>query len=124
MSLDTLVQTLWDIREQKRELSIKEKALNVAYANTKQELMTALELQGVKGAVTTVARITITESQVVQVEDWEGFYAYIKANDAFYLLQKKPTSTACKELSTLLGTPVPGTKLITVKDISLTTAKN
>ena len=121
MSIDTLVQTLWELREQKRELAIQEKALNLAYESIKQELMGLLETQGVSGAKTSVARVNFTESQVVQVQDWDAFYSYIKENDAFYLLQKRPASTACKELNTLLGVPTPGTTMITLKDLSITT---
>lgn len=120
MSIDTLVQALWNIREKKRELANEEKRLNLAYETAKQELMSLLETQGVSGAITSVARVNITESQVVQVEDWDGFYQYIKENDAFYLLQKRPASTAIKELNTLLGVNPPGTKMITLKDISIT----
>ncbi len=120
MSIDTLVQTLWDIREEKRELANKEKTLNAAYESAKQALMVLLDSQGVSGAKTSVARVSITESQVVQVEDWDSFYQYIKENDAFYLLQKRPASTAVKELNTLLGITTPGTNLITLKDISIT----
>jgi len=120
MSIDTLVQALWNIREKKRELANEEKSLNLAYETAKQELMSLLETQGVSGAITSVARVSITESQVVQVEDWDGFYQYIKENDAFYLLQKRPASTAIKELNTLLGVNPPGTKMITLKDISIT----
>ncbi len=123
MSIDTLVQTLWDIREEKRELSTKEKALNLAYETAKQELIELLNNQGVSGAKTSVARVSITESQVVQVEDWDQFYTYIKENDAFYLLQKRPASTACKELATINGVTAPGTTLITLKDLSITTVR-
>lgn len=123
MSIDTLVQTLWDLREEKRELANKEKAINLAYDTAKQELMALLDSQGVSGAKTSVARVSITESQVVQVEDWDSFYQYIKDNDAFYLLQKRPASTAVKELNTLNGMPTPGTNVIILKDISLTSVR-
>src|SRR5690606_5322899 len=120
---ETLITELWTLRESKRELSQQEKALNERYNTLKQELIHQLDEQGVSGAKAARARVVITESQVVQTQDWDAFCAYIRENNAFHLLQKKPSATACKELSSIEGTPPPGISFLTLRDISLTTVR-
>jgi len=123
MNIETLITELWTLRESKRELSQQEKALNERYNTLKQELIHQLDEQGVSGAKAARARVVITESQVVQTQDWDAFCAYIRENNAFHLLQKKPSATACKELSSIEGTPPPGISFLTLRDISLTTVR-
>ena len=49
------------------------------------------------------------------VEDWDAFYRYIKENDAFYLLQRRPSATAFREAFQLEGdTGIPGVTAATV----------
>ena len=123
MNIETLISELWALRESKRELSQQEKLLNERYNTLKQELIQQLDEQGVNGAKTSRARVIITESQVVQTQDWDAFCAYVRENDAFHLIQKKPSVTACKELSAIEGMPPPGISLRTLRDISLTTVR-
>lgn len=52
------------------------------------------EASGVSGKV---ANVKIVTKSVVQVKDWNAFYAYIKKNNAFELLQKRPSETAVAE---------------------------
>jgi len=123
MNIDTLVQHLWSIREDLRGLAAQEKELKEKYDMYKKELLLQLDDQGVSGIKTTVARVTITESQVAKLMDWGAFCDYIKAHNAFHLLQKRPAATAIKELTTIEGSPPPGVELLTLRDISLTTVR-
>lgn len=123
MNIDTLISELWNLREEKRGLEQQIKQINEQFTTTKNYLMDLLDTQGVSSAKTPVARVTITESQGVKIEDWTEFCKYIAENDAFHLLQKRPASTACKEHSTINGELPSGIQLITIRDISLTTTK-
>lgn len=123
MNIDTLVQTLWTIREDLRGLAAQEKEFKDRYDSVKKELLAQLDEQGVSGIKTSVARVSITESQVPKLLDWEAFCNYIKEHDAFHLLQKRPAATAIKELSTIEGATPPGVELLTIRDISLTTVR-
>jgi len=121
MNIDTLVQELWSTREELRDLAVQEKALKAKYDTYKQELLIQLDEQGVSGLKTSVARVHISETQVARLNDWEAFCTYIKENDAFHLLQKRPAATAIKELTNIQGASPPGIELLTLRDISLTT---
>jgi hypothetical protein len=121
MNIDGLIEELWNLREEKRGLAQREKQINERYDILKRTLIDSLDTQGVKGASTTRARVVITESEIVTTTDWEAFCEYIRDNDAFHLLQKKPSSVACKELTTIQGEPPPGIDFLKRRDISLTT---
>jgi hypothetical protein len=123
MNIDTLVQSIWSIREDLRGLAAQEKELKEKYTVLKNELLVQLDEQGVSGIKTTVARVHITESQVPKLIDWEAFCSYIADNDAFHLIQKRPAATAIKELANIQGYMPPGVDLITLRDISITTAR-
>jgi hypothetical protein len=52
------------------------------------------------------------------VNDWEEVYKYIKANDAFDLLQRRLTETAVK-LRWDDGIRLPGIETLRVYDVSI-----
>lgn len=119
--INELVDELWAIREEKRELARTEKELNQRYKDTENALISALETQGLDGVKTTKARATLSESEVVKLEDWEAFCDYVRENNAFHLLQKTPAANACKELQNITGTVIPGVNTLTLRKISLST---
>jgi hypothetical protein len=47
------------------------------------------------------------ETVVPQVEDWDAFYTYIRKNNYFHLLERRPASAGCRELFGLKG-KIPG----------------
>ncbi len=53
------------------------------------------------------ANVSISETDVPTVKDWDLVYDYIKTNDSFYLLQKRMSAAAFRELLNL-GHEVPG----------------
>jgi len=69
------------------------------------------------GSIVDGTRITatITEQEVPTAKDWEEIWGYIKENDAFHLMQKRLSATACTEeakFQTLQGIEfLPVTKL-------------
>lgn len=119
MDISALVEKLWTIREQLREIARQEKDLRDAYNETSAALITQLDTMGVSSLKTPVARISITESQVAKLADWDAFTQYVKENDAFYLLQKRPAANAIKELNNITGSTPPGIELLTLRDISM-----
>lgn len=119
MDISALVEKLWTIREQLREISRREKELRDAYTETSASLIAQLDAMGVSSLKTPVARVSITESQVTKLADWDAFTRYIAENNAFYLLQKRPAANAIKELNTITGSTPPGIELLTLRDISL-----
>lgn len=54
----------------------------------------------------------ITPEEIPKVDDWDAFYNYIKENNAFHLMQRRPAVKALKELREI-GEPAPGTGVFT-----------
>lgn len=123
MSYDTLIQRLWELREEKRALAEREKAITDETRELQNELILAMQNDGngVTSIKSTVARATLTETTVVNMTDPEAFFDYVKTNDADYLLRRQPASAACKEAIQALGMTIPGIRLITLPSIQLRT---
>jgi len=121
-NINTLVKKLWTLREQLRTLAKTEKELREAYNETSIALLSQLDTMGVDSLRTSVARVSITESQIAKLADWEAFTQYVLDNNAFHLLQKRPAANAIKELHTISGELPPGIDLIQIREISMRTS--
>lgn len=121
-NINTLVEKLWTLREQLRTLAKTEKELREAYNETSIALLSQLDTMGVDSLRTSVARVSITESQIAKLTDWEAFTQYVLDNNAFHLLQKRPAANAIKELHTISGELPPGIDLIQIREISMRTS--
>jgi len=73
---------------------------------------------GVSGAI---ANIRIVPKTALRATDWEKVYKFIKANDAFEMLQKRLSDKACEERLDARGKRgLPGIEEYPYVDISLT----
>lgn len=122
-TIDHMIERLWEIRETRRELSQQDQALASEYAALEATLMETMSASGIQAARTNKALASVSNIEITTVNDWDAFYQYIRENDAFYLLQKRPATSACKEINTLTGTPVPGTSSLSIKKVNLTKNK-
>ena len=109
-----------------RELEARRDELNseaAALTETMQELqalllsrLDELELTGARGQL---GGARVEERVVPNVFDWDNFYAHIKATDAFYLLERRPTIKAYRELLEI-GEEVPGVRPFTKRTAVIT----
>ena len=119
-TLGVVVDQLWQTRESLRALSQQEKDLKARYDELKSQIISMLNELGTDQARTNKATVTVTEQEVMGVDDWDAFYGYVHDNQAYHLLQRRPASRAIIEESEAEG-PVPGTKPFTKIDIGLRT---
>ena len=66
-------------------------------------------------------KAAISETVVPAVDDWEAVFNYIKENEAFYLLQKRISVTAYRELL-ITGESVPGAAPFTQVKVNVSNA--
>ena len=86
-----------------------------------QILMQELHAQGLSKATGLKARIGVAESIVPQVEDWDRFYAFIRKNNAFELLERRPAAAAYRERAgSRKDKTVPGVVPFVKRKLSLT----
>lgn len=83
--------------------------------------------KGDAGAVGKHHKVVVKTEDVPQVKDWESFYAYVKANNAFDLLQRRINPAAVKDREEALlenkrakNKTIPGIEKFKAVKLSLT----
>ncbi|HBW09408.1 MAG: hypothetical protein JL55_18650 [Pseudomonas sp. BICA1-14] len=95
------------LRERKRELEAEIKLLDQALAANELAIIERLDEMGVSRFAVGKLSFSISENTVGNVEDWDQVYDYIKANNAFHLVQRRLANAAYKELLDM-GDSLPG----------------
>jgi ribosomal protein S4 len=110
LNIGEMIDRLADLKQQRTALNAAEKALGKEFASLEYALIQTLKEAGdLEGASGKNARATVVTRTTPTVTDWEVFYAHVKAEDAFYLLEKRLTAMAYRELLAA-GEPPPGTE--------------
>lgn len=116
--LDELIDKLFDLREQRRELDQKVAAVNEQIEEHKLQLLDRFRETGTDYARGSLASATRTEMQVPKIEDWGKVSQWVMENNGLYLLHRRVSAGPWKELLDA-GTEVPGIEPFTKIDISL-----
>lgn len=106
-SLGALVDQMWSLREQKRELDASIKDLEGQIADKESLIMEQMASQGLDKMSGALASVSITTNTVAQVEDWDAFWAFIHKKKYGHLLQRRVSDPAYRELLEQ-GVVVPG----------------
>ena len=122
LPIGAIVDQLYAVREEKRALAVKEKELDEKVAALEAQLYEACDAQQTTGARGSKASITIGESQVFNIVDFDALAKYIKRTGYFHLFQRRITLDAARELFEKNG-QVPGLESFTKRKINLTTLK-
>lgn len=118
MNIGALIDEMQQIRLKRQELADQDKALTHDYAELESKVLDALRDNGLNFARGGVASAAIATQEVPNVEDWELFYQYINDNDMPFLLQRRPSAAAIKELWES-GNIIPGVKPYIKTSVSL-----
>lgn len=89
---------LYQLREERHALQRRADRLKEAETALSDFFINTLPRSDATGIAGRVARVQIEIKPVPQVADWDRLYAYIKANDAFELVQRRLGEGAAKEL--------------------------
>jgi hypothetical protein len=113
-----IMNRMFEIREQRRELAAKDKELKDEADALEETLLVKMREQGSTRVSNKRGTAIISETIVPSVDDWDAVTEYIKENDAMYLLTKKIASAPFRELIES-GQEVPGVRAVTKVDINL-----
>jgi hypothetical protein len=72
-------------------------------------------------ATTATGSILVSKKEVQNVKDWDAFYQYIYENRAFYLLQRRVSSTALAEAMNIDA--VPGVEKVELTQVTVKALK-
>jgi len=113
MTIGNLIKQCRDAAEEHR------KAVEVAKkTSAKLEFVKALTIEALEEEGTDTARdaetvVTRTERKLPQVVDWEDYYKFIRRNNAFELLHRRPSSQAYNIFMETRKKQIPGVKIYT-----------
>jgi hypothetical protein len=113
-----MIAELVRIRDRKRELEAELKELNEQWDSIKPKLMGKMEAEGSNRVSSANGTVSLTESIVPQVVDWDAFNAHVLATGDLHLLQRRVATAAFRELYEARK-EVPGVQPFVKKDISL-----
>ena len=105
-------------KKERAEIATRDKELIEEFRSLEMELIIRFEEQGMTKASTLAGTVSITETVLPQVTDWDAVYEHIRDTGDFYLLQKRPAAAAFRELHQA-DIQVPGMDAYTKKSISL-----
>ena len=102
-----LATRLLQAKERKKELNTQLKDLNEIIRELELDLLHAMHDENLVSAKTPLGAVYVGRQTVPIVQNWDEFYAYIRENNAFHLLERRPARKAyCEELES--GNFVPG----------------
>lgn len=124
ITVGSLADKLWDIRESIREKNDELKELEKEKETLKMQLMSAMDEQGLDQVRGQHATISITSATVANIDDYDAFWAYVRRHNLPELLQRRLSVTAYRELlEERKGKPIPGTTPFEKRDLSVRTIK-
>lgn len=109
-TVGSLIDTLQNIRAQKRDLATREKELNAEYDAVEAELIALMDSEGVTKSTGKTATASITTSRnfsFIKDGGFEAFFAYASKIKRPDLVQRRISVPAVRELWDMKGA-VPG----------------
>lgn len=115
-----MADELYNIRERKRLLLEQIERLDAQAQLLEASLMARLDDEQTTKGQGHLASISITESVVGRVSDWDALFAFVAANNAFHLLQRRTSDPAIREMFQLKGNEaVPGVEPFTKRKLNI-----
>jgi hypothetical protein len=121
-SLGGRIDRLQTLDEQRDALMMKVKELETEYSALERELIDSIPKADLQGAFGKTASVKLDMRQVPTAQDWDKLYAHIKKTGAFDLLQKRLSTTACKDRWEAKRA-IPGVEPFTVIKLKLSKLK-
>lgn len=103
MNLGTAIDKLWKLREAKKAADEKAKQAEAAYKEFEAEVIELLKGQDTSKSSGKLATFSIKAAIVPNIGNWDLFYPFIYRNKAGYLLERRASVTACRELFSSKG---------------------
>ena len=117
-TIGSMTDELVKLREKKRSLESQVAEIEAEYAAIEQSLMDRLAEENLDKGTGKLGTVSISESTVGNVTDWDAVHAFIKKTGNFQLFQRRLSDPAFRELLEL-GKKVPGIETFTKKRLNL-----
>lgn len=122
ITLDTVMERHFALTDEMAIIAARHKAELAPLAEELNLVDTYLKSQmtagGMQQCKTAAGMAFFVTKDSVSMKDWDAFTAYIKANDAWHLLNHAAAKNACKEYIETNNAPPPGVEYSAYKDLS------
>lgn len=118
MTVGKIIDEMLIIRDKRTELEKKSKELKEEFEALETILLGRMLAQDARQTRSTTATATVSEKVVPTVRSWDEFERYILDNNALYMLQRRPSTTAFRELHQA-GEVIPGVEAYNERTILL-----
>ena len=118
MNLGELIDARVKNKQQIDQLNSQLKELNKEKEDLDWQCIRNLDDQGSTKGGNSAANISINEDTVPEVYDWEQFFEWLSETSNFEVLQRRLSSTACRELWAM-GVDIPGVKQRELRKLSI-----
>jgi hypothetical protein len=119
ISLGDKIDAYWDLKNHIAQMRAETKVFEEQFQELERDLIHSLDDNGLTGSQGHSSRCSVNETEVAQIDDIDAVYDFIKEHDHFYLLQRRISSTAYRELKQQLGEEIPGLSSYTKRNISI-----
>ena len=113
-----LIDSMYALRNEREKLTTAAKKIGEELSVLEAEIIARLDTDEMTMGRGKAASATLTEVDVPKVDSWDDFYKYIGENEAYHLLQRRPSSAACRE-TIESGETIDGVGIFTKRSISL-----
>lgn len=117
-TLGANIDAMWALREEKRAADTVVKAIEVRIKELETTMFELLDAQETTKSQGKKASVSITETVVGNVEDWEALWPYIAKNKFFHLVQKRVSDPGLRELWAM-GKKTPGVVPFTKRSLNV-----
>ena len=115
-NLGTIIDTYRALYDQRAALNAESKGLTRQMEELAPKILGQLDDLGIDSAKGKVASVRVEEKIRPSIKNWDAFYEYIRDNDAWFLLERRPTALAYAEM-VKAGETVPGTEPVHLREI-------
>ena len=117
-TMGSTIDSLWAKREEKREAELKVKTIESEIAAIEEVLMDRMDKEETTRSQGKKASVSINQTVVANVKDWDAFWPYVAKHKFFHLLQKRVSDPAMRELWDA-GKKVPGVQPFTKRKLNI-----
>lgn len=91
----------------KKDIEALLKLVDEHIDTVERQLFEQMDKEGTTNGGGKTATVTVNETVVPNVKDWDRFYAFIARMKYYHLLERRPSVTGCRELFETKGA-IPG----------------
>lgn len=108
------------MREEIRDLEKIVKKKKAEFDAVAEKALARMEKEGASKITGELATVSISVNNVPNVSNWDKFYAFIKRNNSFHLLERRPAAKPCREeLEARRNRAIPGVEWFEKRSLNL-----